>query len=83
VSRRSPTLLCRHRYSATVSTSLSMKRRGEVCGLGGGVGGCPACGGPCGCLCRFISLTFKMYVVGLYAVSVTDFTTSTSSYPTA
>jgi transcription initiation factor TFIIB len=23
-----------------------MKRRGEVCGLGGGVGGCPACGGP-------------------------------------
>jgi hypothetical protein len=28
VRRKSPTLLCRHRYSATASTNLSMERRG-------------------------------------------------------
>jgi hypothetical protein len=30
VRRRSPTLLCLHRYAATVSASLSIKRRGEA-----------------------------------------------------
>jgi len=36
VRRKRPTLLCRHRYSATASTNLSMERRG-VCGSGGDV----------------------------------------------
>jgi hypothetical protein len=50
VRRSKPTLLCWHKYAATASTSLSIKRRGGAvwagwrCGLGGGVG-CPACGG--------------------------------------
>ena len=35
VRRRSPTLLCMHRYSAMASINLSIKR-GEVCGPGGG-----------------------------------------------
>ena len=31
VRRRSPKLLCRHRYAATVSTNLSMKRKRRSC----------------------------------------------------
>jgi predicted transcriptional regulator of viral defense system len=36
VRRSKPTLLCRHRYSATASISLSIRGGEELYGLGGG-----------------------------------------------